>query len=180
MPVLPVHLFAPFPPSRSPPSPARARPHAPSALRQGFSARQASGRYLGQWYHQADRTPEPRVLPPRAAPGQKNGLRSGEEEKRIQVSEGGKGATPPRFARTLPRSGTKERKMGCLAGHGASASRGETSTEPIHVRRSRLQSRPTSRRGDNSSPYACASVGNYRPCSQQSTASRYDEKRGRP
>ena len=46
----------------------------------------------------------------------------------------------------------------------------------LQSRRARLRSRPTSREGDNSSPFACAPVGNYRPRSKQGAASRYDKK----
>ena len=46
----------------------------------------------------------------------------------------------------------------------------------LPARRRSLRSRPASREGDNSSPFACAPVGNYRPRSKQGAASRYDKK----
>ena len=46
----------------------------------------------------------------------------------------------------------------------------------LPARQRSLQSRPASREGDNSSPFAHAPVGNYRPRSRRSAASRYDKK----
>ena len=46
----------------------------------------------------------------------------------------------------------------------------------LPARQRSLQSRPASREGDNSSPFARAPVGNYRPRSRRSAASRYDKK----
>ena len=95
-------------------------------------------------------------------PGQKNNLRSeGKKEKRkIPLNEGGKGgaSAAARSARTLPRSGTAERMMGCFAGHGASASRDEDSKNLLPVRRRSLQSRSTPRRGAS-----CARTLHARP-----------------
>lgn len=45
--------------------------------------------------------------------------------------------------------------MRCVAAHGASASRDEDSKKLLPARRRRLRSRPASREGDNSSPFAC-------------------------
>ena len=90
---------------------------------------------------------------------------------------GGRGGLlPPRSARTLSRRSAEVSKMGrlrdtCSRRHGRLVSR-----KLLQSWRRSLRSRPASREGDNSSPFACAPVGNYRPRSKQGAASRYDAK----
>lgn len=103
--ILPVHLSAPFPPSCSPPSPARARPHAPSALRQGFSAKQADGRHLGQRYRRAHLSPEPCAVPPQGGTPTAHG--AGAEKRTARGERGWARLNGTRGGRGLRRRATR-------------------------------------------------------------------------
>ena len=112
--------------------------------------------------------------------GRKTDCARGKRMGANKVSEGGKGATPPRFARTLCRSRTEERKMGCVAAHGASTSGDEDSKKLLLVDRRSLRSRPASREGDNSSPFALLRSGTIALARDGAPHHATTRRRGRP